>query len=179
VPFNLIKQYPALLDITGLNEKQRTASLRGIFKRDIQDNPAFLFRSKQIRPIRAEGEASMGTLFNHLTREEIKEIQPDGSVIKKRVFEKDRSVRLHWIKFHVDECKKDNMLVFSKRERCPKKRKYIIRTYIYDITQKYVIVLEPQRSNLDYYLLTAYYLNRSYGEKQMQKKLEDTLPEVY
>lgn len=64
----------------------------------------------------------MGTLFNHLTREEIKEKQPDGSIISKRVFEKERSVRLHWIKYHVDECKKNNVLVFSKQERCLKQK---------------------------------------------------------
>ncbi len=179
MPLNLLKKYPELLDITGLNEKQRTVTLRKVFNRDIQDNPAFLFRTKQIRPILVDGEASMGNLFNHLTREEIKEKQPDGSFIRKRVFEKDRSVRLHWIKFHVDECKKDDMFVFSKRERCFKKRKDIIRTYIYDVVEKYVVVLEPQRSNRDYYLLTAYYLNRSYGEKQLRKKLNDSLPEVY
>ena len=121
----------------------------------------------------------MGTLFNHLTREEIKEKQPDGSIISKRVFEKERSVRLHWIKYHVDECKKNNVLVFSKQERCSKKRTDIVRTYIYDVDEKYVVVLEPQRSNRDYYLLTAYYLNRSYGEKLMKKKLKDVLPQVH
>lgn len=179
MPLNLIKKYPELLDINGLNEKQRTASLRGVFNQDIQNNPAFMFRAKQIRPIHTDGEASMGNLFNHLTREEITEKQPDGSFLIKRIFEKDRSVRIHWIKFHVNECRKDNVLVFSKEERSAKKRKNIIRTYIYDVEEKYVIVMEPQRSNRDYFLLTAYYLNRSYAEKQMRKKLANVLSEVY
>jgi hypothetical protein len=39
-------------------------------------------------------------------------------------------------------------------------------------TVKYVIVFEPQtRNGNSYYLLTAYYLNKKYGEKQMKKKL--------
>lgn len=40
-------------------------------------------------------------------------------------------------------------------------------------------VLEPQtRNGESYYLLTAYYLNKEYGEKQMQKKLLSKLTEV-
>ena len=29
----------------------------------------------------------------------------------------------------------------------------------YDLQQQYVVILEPQNSGLDYYLLSAYYLN--------------------
>jgi hypothetical protein len=64
----------------------------------------------------------------------------------------NRSVRLHWIRFHIEERKKDDMLHFSVQE--PEG----VRTYIYDIIEKYVIVLEPLRNNGEYYLLSAYYL---------------------
>ena len=51
--------------------------------------------------------------------------------------------------------------------------------YIYNIPQKYVIVLEPQvRSGNAYYLLTAYYLDEDYGEKQMKKKMKKRLQDV-
>jgi hypothetical protein len=126
-----------------------------------------------------DGEASMGNLFNHLTREEIDEIGHDGQIFKRRIFEKDRSMRLHWIRFHIDENKKNNVEVFSIIERDAKKRKDIILTYIYDLEQEYVIVMEPQNSNMDYYLRSAYYLNRDYGPKKMKKKLKKKLPDVH
>lgn len=51
-----------------------------------------------------------------------------------------------------------------------KKRK-VKKTYIYDKVEKYVIVLEQQRTNA-FYLLTAYHLNREYGEKALLKKMK-------
>ncbi|MBE9509470.1 MAG: hypothetical protein IMY71_01220 [Bacteroidetes bacterium] len=179
MPTNLLKKYPELLEIMHLSEHQRTKSLRGVFNRDIQNNPGFKFRSKQIRPIFIDGEASMGNLFNHLTREEVEVVKPDGTTFNKRIFEKDRSMRLHWIKFHIDECKKNNVEVFSIIERNTKKRKNVTLTYIYDLEQQYVIVMEPQNSNRDYYLLSAHYLNKDYGPKKMKKKLKKKLPYVY
>jgi len=179
MPLNLLKRYPELLDILGLREDQRNKSLRGVFDHDIQNNPNFKFRTKQLRPILIDGEASMGNLFNHLTREEIIEIGSDGKQYKRRIFEKDRSMRLHWIKFHIEENKKTNMEIFSVKERDLEKRKDIITTYIYDVEQKYVIVLEPQSSGIDYYLKSAYYLNKDYGEKKMSKKLQKKLADVY
>ena len=72
-----------------------------------------------------------------------------------------------------------NVEVFSVVERDQKNRKDITRTYIYNIPQKYVIVLEPQvRSGNAYYLLTAYYLDEDYGEKQMKKKMKKRLQDV-
>lgn len=179
MPTNLLKKYPELLDIVSLSEPQRTKSLLGVFNRDIQNNPNFKFRSKQLRPILVDGAASMGNLFNHLTREEIVEENAEGKKFKKRIFEKDRSMRLHWIKFHIEERKNNNIEVFSILERDIKSRKNVKITYIYDLDQKYVIVLEPQRSGLDYYLKTAFYLNKDYGVDQMNKKLQRKLTEVY
>jgi hypothetical protein len=179
MPTNLLKKYPDLLEIMHLSVNERAKSLRAIFMRDIENNPNFKFRTKQIRPILIEGEATMSTLFNHLTREEIEIENPDGIKYNKRVFEKDRSMRLHWIKFHIEENKKNKIEIFSVQERDLKKRKDITITYVYDLEQKYVIVLEPQKTGLDYYLLSAHYLNRDYGEKKMMKKLKKKLPEVF
>lgn len=50
MPFNLLKKYPELLEILHLNEHQRKKSLMGVYKRDIEDNPNFKFREKQIYP---------------------------------------------------------------------------------------------------------------------------------
>lgn len=66
--------------------------------------------------------------------------------------------------------------IFSTEERINGKKKY--RTYIYNLTQKYVVVLEPQRSKTDYYLLSAYYLNKHYGEKKMKKKMKSKLKDI-
>ena len=147
MPLNLTKKYNDLLDILGMSESQRNDSLRRIFNRDIQDNPAFSFNGKPIYPTpREDGQIEMENLFNHLTR---KEIDKDTH---HREYDSHRSQRLHWIRHHVEQKKADNMLYFSVDEpRAP-------RTYIYDIDEKYVIVLEPRRNGSAYYLLTAYHL---------------------
>ena len=107
MPLNLIKKYPQLLDISSLSERDRITSLKGIFKRDIEDNNNFCFRSKIIRPIAKEGQASMETLFHHLTTRRLKDEK--GKKLKERCFDIHRSQRLHWIKFHVEEKKQDKV----------------------------------------------------------------------
>ena len=130
MPLNLTKKYNDLLDILGMSESQRNDSLRRIFNRDIQDNPAFSFNGKPIYPTpREDGQIAMENLFNHLTR---KEIDKDTH---HREYDSHRSQRLHWIRHHVEQKKADNMLYFSVDEpRAP-------RTYIYDIDEKYELFL--------------------------------------
>lgn len=178
MPFNLLKTYPQLLELGQFNEHQRTQSLQAIFKRDIEENPGLNFRTKIIRPIKGEEPATV-LLFKHLTTEEIQVMDEAGKTYPKRVFEMDRSLRLHWVKFHLEERKQNNVEIFSVEERDQKKRHDIIRTYIYDTEQKYIIVLDPQRSQTDYYLLTAYYVNKEYGEKKIKKLLKRKLPELH
>lgn len=178
MPFNLLKSYPQLLELVHLNELQRTESLQRIFKRDIEENPGLNFRTKTIRPIKGE-EPAMVLLFRHLTTEEIEVEDENGKKYSKRIFEMDRSQRLHWVRYHLEERKIENVEVFSVEERDQKKRKDIIRTYIYDSEQKYIIVLDPQRTQKDYYLLTAYYLNKDYGEKKIKKLMKKKLPELH
>ncbi|MBC8486206.1 MAG: hypothetical protein ISS16_07560 [Ignavibacteria bacterium] len=175
---NLLKRYPELLEIMHLDERDRTISLRRIFSRDIEDNQEFKFRSKQIRPIKIEGKVNMDNLFNHLIKEEIEIVESSGNKYKKRIFEKDRSMRLHWLKEHIDETILDTIEVFSIVERDTRKRKDVKKTYLYNIKEKYVIVLEVQRSGLDYYLLSAHYLNKKHGQKEMNKKVKKKLQDV-
>lgn len=147
MPLNLTKKYNDLLDLLGMSEGQRTESLRRIFNRDIQDNAHFTFNGKPIYPTPSEdGTIAMEMLFNHLTRKEVDE------KTHHREFDASRSQRLHWIRHHVEQRKPDNMLYFSVAE--PRAN----RTYIYDIDEKYVIVLEPRKNGTAYYLLTAYHL---------------------
>jgi hypothetical protein len=178
MPTNLLKKYPQLLEISHLTEYQRNQSLLAIFKRDIEENITLNFRKKIIRPIQGE-EPAMVILFKHLTCEEIQVEDENGNKYPKRIFEMCRSQRLHWVKYHLEENKKTNVFVFSVEERDQKKRQDIIRTYIYDEDEKYLIVLDPQRSLRDYYLVTAYYLNKEYGEKKVKKMIKNKLPEVY
>ncbi|MBI9061820.1 MAG: hypothetical protein JEZ14_07510 [Marinilabiliaceae bacterium] len=175
MPFNLIKTYPELLEIAQFNPHQRKKSLMGVFKQDIEENVSFQFRSKAIRPTKKEGESPMLTLFGHLTTKEDKDEK--GKNTGARSFDMHRSVRLHWIKTHIDELRKANIDVFSHEDRI--KGKDVIRTYIYDHVEEYVIILEPQRSGMDYYLLTAYYLNEKGGKKQILKKQKKKLDEVH
>lgn len=174
---NLLKNYNAYLDLLHFNEAQRTQSLRGIFDRDIANNNSFVFRKKIIRPLKKEGEIDMETLFSHLTKKTEELTDENGKKIKTRnVFDLDRSKRLHWLWYHIQE-KKQGLQVFSCKER--KKGKDVIHTYIFDADEDYVIVLEPQRSNQDYYLLSAYYLNEDWAKKNMRKKSKKRLPELY
>ncbi len=148
MPLNLTKNYNELLDIVAMSEAQRVGSLRKIFDRDIQFNDRFYFNGKPIFPTPEEnGQVAMENLFNHLTRKVVdKETQH-------REFDMRRSQRLHWIRHHVEQLLPDNRLCFSVAEpRC-------IRTYIYDVDEKYVVVLEPLRNGKAYYLLTAYPLD--------------------
>jgi len=178
MPLNLLKTYPQLLELGHLNEHQRTESLLRVFKRDIDENSGLSFKTKTIRPIKGE-EPAMVLLFRHLTTEEIEVEDESGKKHPKRIFEMDRSQRLHWVKHHLEERKKENVEIFSIEERDQKKRKDIIRTYIYDIEQKYIIVLDPQRTQKDYYLITAYYMNKDYGEKKIKKLMKKRLAELH
>ncbi len=178
MPLNLTKTYAALLELAHLNDKERIQSLQRIFQRDIEENLELNFKGKTIRPVKGE-EPAMALLFKHLTTEEIEEKDENGRPYPKRVFEWDRSKRLHWIRFHIEDNKKDNIEIFSVEERDQKKRRDIIRTYIYDVEQKYIIVFDPQRSQQDYYLITAYFLNKEYGEKKIKNLLRKRLPDLY
>jgi hypothetical protein len=178
MPTNLIKKYPDLLEILHLSESLRNKSLQAIFNRDICYNDNFKFRAKQLRPFLLDGEAPMGTLFNHLTREEVEEVAENDKKFKKRIFEKDRSMRLHWIRFHIEEHQKKDIEIFSVIERDMSERKDVKMTYIYNLEQKYVIVLMVRPGGLEYFFKSAYYLNRDYGEKAMQKKLKKKLAEI-
>ena len=180
MPFNKLKKYPELLDLSGLDERTRKASLKGIFDRDITDNENFNFRGKRIYPIKTDGEIDMDRELLHLTTEEIEEADEQGKFYKHRVYDKYRSERLHWIRPHVEGRITDSdIVVFSVNERNQRKRSNVVRTYIWNKTRKYVIVLEPQLRNGEaYYLLTAYYINKVYGEKQMKKRVAAKLDNV-
>ncbi len=175
MPLNLLKRYPQLLELAQFNEYKRRDSLMGVFKRDIEDNETFAFRNKRVRPTKKEGESSMQILFHHLTSRNDEDEK--GRKLKSRSFEMHRSLRLHWIKYHIEELQKENIQVFSYEDRID--RKDIIRTYIFDKDENYVIILEPQRSKTDYYLLTAYHINEKKGQKQMKQKYKNKLDEVY
>jgi len=54
-----------------------------------------------------------------------------------------------------------------------------IRTYIYDQTEHYVMVLEPLRKINEYYLLTAYHLKGKDNKKIENKYKRRRLTELY
>ena len=178
MPTNLLKKYNEFLELLHLTEHLRKISLLSIFNRDIADNQNFLFRTKIIRPIKKEGVADVETLFDHLTKKSEDVFDEYGKKLKARnSFDIERSKRLHWIWYHVQELKSDRFEVFSAKER--KNGTDVIHTYLFDLAEDYVIVLEPQRSKQDYYLLSAYYLNEDWAKKNMRKKLKRKLDEVH
>lgn len=168
MPLNLLKKYNDLLDLGSYNEAQRKKSLHAVFERDFCAEKPNKFRSKEIQPTPADGKINIETLFTHLTT-----VITDDS-IRQRTFDLDRSVRLHWVKFHLEEKKQDEMLWFSVQEPNG------LRTYIYDKTEKYVIVLEPLREIDAYYLLTAYHLKGKDAKRnkiiqKYKRKLNDVV----
>ena len=178
MPINLIKKYNQLLELIHLQEAERLASLKRIFNRDITENDGFNFRTKLIRPFKVDGVPSMDTLFGHLTFESIEQEDENGKRIKSRsVFDFKRSERLHWVRHHIEERTPANIQVFSYLDRI--NGKDVVRTYIFDETENYVIILEPQRSQTDYYLITAFYLTKEKGGiKQMKNKSKNRLQDV-
>lgn len=176
MPLNLLKRYPELLDIGGMSEQHRTASLKGVFERDIENNPRFAFRTRTIYPIKGE-EPSMQLLFRHLTTVEVQDPTATGGQ-RRRVFELERSRRLHWILPHTEERTKARVQVFSAEDRV--RDEWKVRTYILDHDQRYVIVLEPHRKPGAYYLITAYHLDRDHSYTKLRKKAaKRCLPEVH
>lgn len=146
MPFNLIKTYNQSLDLVGFSEHQRRQSLIGVFDRDFTNNPTLSFRDKQITPTPINGAIEMATLFSHLTTVMV------DKVTRQREFDIHRSLRLHWVRFHIDCRKQEDVLHFSVKEPDG------IRTYIYDVPEKYVVVLEPRPAHNVYFLLSAYHL---------------------
>lgn len=159
MPLNLIKAYNSLLELDAFDEEERNLSLMGIFKRDFIDSGNY-FRQKKVLPTSAQGENTLSVFFNHL-------ITTEDRLHKERIYDRNRAVRLHWIKYHLEERQPDRLLVFSVKD------KMAIRTYLYDVRESYVIVLEPRKNNR-YYLLTAYYLlgrNRYKIENKIKRRL--------
>ncbi len=163
--FNLVKKYNQLLELDSLTPYIRKESLMGIFNRDVVENQSFKFRSRQINPTPKDGEIPMETLFTHLTTEVV------DKKTKKREYERERSIRLHWLKHHIDEKEKEGMLVFSTKDKGG------FRTYIYDKREFYVIILEPYRKTDEYYLLTAYNLQGK-NKYKIENKYKRALKEV-
>ncbi len=173
MPFNLLKIFDALLEIDHLDERDRTLSIRRVFDRDFDGSLQFI--KKQIRPISIDGKSAVDVLFDHLTTRD--EVDEKGKKTGRRCFERYRSIRLHWIKFHLELSKPDIIDIFSVEDRIDKKD--VIRTYIYDRSNSYVIILEPQKSGRDYYFLTAYFLSEKAGINQIESKSKKRLPDIH
>lgn len=175
---NELKKYNDFLDLNSLTETQRKNALKIIFNRDIADNNNFNFRNKIIRPLKKEDAFDLESLFSHLINR-TEEEKVDNKTIKKRsIFDMERAKRLHWILPHIKEKINEEIIVFSSNVRKDGKDK--TRTFLHNPKENYIVILEPQRSGLDYYFITAYYLEKQYGGPNMINKLyKKRLPEVY
>lgn len=163
---NLLKTYPAFLDLNGLTEHSNRPALYPVFQRDFINNPIPIrFLRKPVYPISKEGQEPMETLYRHLTT-----VVTDKKT-RQREFESARSIRLHWVLFHINQTAPGNIDIFSVEDAEGK------RTYIYDTKEKYVVILEPLRDGTAYYLLTAYYLRGGDGKK-IENKRKRKLPQV-
>ena len=167
MPLNTLKTYNAHLDLAALNTQERGASLKGVFDKDFTNKQPVSFNGKRLIPCPEDGKIEMDTLFRHLTT-----VITDRAT-NKREFEMSRSKRLHWVRYHIDGKKKDNMLLFTVKE--PEG----FRTYLYDEDEKYVLVFEPKIKQNVYFLLTAYYLEgRDAQRDKIKKKYKRRIVEV-
>ena len=163
MPLNKLKKHNQTLDIDDLSEGQRNASLVGIFKRDFIDNTNH-YNNKWIAPTPKDGQTTMEVLFAHLTTKT--ENNASG-----RHYDRDRSIRLHWIRHHFMNANNDNLDIFSVKD------KGAIRTYFHDHRENYVIIIEPVNADL-YYLITAYYINGG-NRKKIENKKKRRLPDIH
>jgi hypothetical protein len=148
MPLNLTKTYNSLLDMVYPTIHKNVNSFRLVFNRDFIELGEIQFRGKKIKPTTSsDGEDSMDRLFTHLTT-----IVTDKKT-KKREFESDRSIRIHWVRYHIEEKIKEKVIVFSIKDEN--------RTYILNQDERYVVILEPLRNGTDFYLLSAYPLQPS------------------
>lgn len=167
MPLNLLKIYNQHLDLNGLSSHQRTLSLKGIFDRDFTNRQPIHFNQKQVIPCPQDGTIEMETLFRHLTTVKI------NYDTGQRDFDIQRSKRLHWVRFHIDLRKQNNILIFSVKE--PEG----LRTYIYDEDEKYVVILEPKINMNKYFLLTAYHLEGKDAKRdKIKRKYKRKLDQV-
>ncbi len=167
MPLNLLKTYNALLELDGLNPSARTKSLKGIFQRDFIDSDV-LFRGRIVEPTPKEGQETMAVLFDHLTKKEYEKN-------RHREYDRNRSARLHWVKYHISEKIPEKIDVFSVRDPSG------IRTYIFDRTESYIVVLEPKRrqDKKGYYLITAYHISEKGEYKKIERKAKRRLDDVF
>ncbi len=167
MPLNLLKIYNAFLELLAMNDSEKHRSLRGVFDRDFVQSSQPIFMGKPVFPTPKDGQNTVDTLFTHLTT-----VIVDKSE-RRREFEMKRSERLHWVRFHLDQRKQNEMRVFSVKEPDG------VRTYIYDMTEKYVVVLEPLKKTAGYYLLTAYYVEgRDAQRDKFERKYKRRLPDI-
>lgn len=160
MPFNLLKKYPALLEFSYDSFEKNIKSIRKVFDRDFIETTQS-FNNKKIHPIPLEdNKDSIDLLFKHLT------YKKNNKTKERDEFDRDRTIRIHWIKHHTQNKEEQNILVFSTKER---HRTY--RTYIYNTIHNYVIVLEPLRCNDAYYLCSAYVLQgKDYERDKIMRK---------
>ncbi len=153
---NLLKQYNQLLELLYNNHFDNVQSIKKVFYRDFNIDKPLIFNNKKIQPTTADGEDKIERLFNHLTRKEL------DNATKKREFDSERAIRIHWIKHHLLNIEKlKNLISFKIIDEN--------RVYLLDKTEKYVIILEPLRQQEAFYLLSAYRLLPSNYQKIMKK----------
>lgn len=156
MPTNLLKTYNQLLELLYHSTNRNLLSLRAVFNRDFVNGQNVIFNNYPVRPTPTDGIDAMDRLFDHLTTVITNE------VTRKRTFETERSIRLHWIKHHLEN-RSNHLLVFKLIEEN--------RIYILDDVERYVVILEPLRNVEEYYILTAYRLEPS-NYRKLRKKYE-------
>lgn len=155
MPTNLTKIYNQLLELLYLTQQQNLQSVKRVFERDFHAERPVICKGVPIEPTPAEGEDKLERLFRHLTT-----VITDEAT-RRREFESERSIRIHWIRYHLEEKSPEKILIFKVADEN--------RVYLLDKAERYVVILEPLRIRTAYYLLTAYKLEPANFKKIMKK----------
>lgn len=156
MPTNQLVIYNRLLELLHGTPARNIASIRAVFNRDFVEGPVITFYKLPILPRPTEDSSPIEQLFWHLTTVEV------DNRVKKRAFDTNRALRIHWIKHHLIT-RVHNTLYFKVKDEN--------RVYILDQDEKYLVVLDPSRAKNAFYLLTAFHLGDS-GFRKVLKKYE-------
>lgn len=151
---NLLKKYNETLDFLYPKEMENQKSFRKVFDRDFIQSGDNKFNGFLVKPRPNDKMDAIEQLYWHLTTKITDEKN------KSRSFDNERTIRIHWIRFHLSNDLPENFIYRDLNEN---------RIYIIDKNEKYVIILDTSRDNSAYYLITAYKLGSSSFTKIMKR----------
>ena len=153
--------FSSVINLEDKNNDEIIELLYEIFKNDFIDNRTYLAEEIYIDPISNDIEPSVNKekIFWHIiTRVHQKS--------KKREFDKERAIRIKWIKSIILNYADTQIKLFYNYEKNNK-----IRLYLWAYNVDFVVIIQKlgKRSS---YLVTSFYIDKNYNRNIYQKRYE-------